>query len=100
MTPRFPEPRSVALVHGEASLDLPPLPPGSCLLLAAAHDELLTLSLVDPQSSVLARDTGHRFNLLDAGGPLCVRKGDGLRLLLKGQGVAWIQLWSKAPPSP
>lgn len=94
LKPLFPEPRSLALSSEGAHLDLPGLPAGACLRVALSAGSTATLSLLDAQGHPLATATSADFVLLDAAGPVCPRRGEGLKLAVRGQGAGLVQAWS------
>lgn len=94
LKPLFPEPRALTLSSEGAQLDLPALPAGACLRVALSVGSTATLSLLDAQGHPLATATSADFVLLDDAGPVCPRRGEGLRLAVRGQGAGLVQAWS------
>lgn len=92
-------PSKLSLASGESTVEVPALPAGVCLRVFSAHQGLLELTLLDAQGAPLARDAGLDFALLNPAGPRCLRQTEKLRLRLRGQGEAWLQLWT-SPPDP
>jgi hypothetical protein len=91
---------------GEASVPLPPLPPGACLRAAAISPEgPVSLALVEGVGDEVALDAHAAFSLVPIEGPLCLGPEGRATLKLRRAGPerpaqppgrVWVQAWASA----
>ncbi len=93
---------------GEATLPLPPLPPGACLRAAAVSPEgPVALALLEGAGDEAASDADAAFSLAPPGGPLCLGPEARVTLRLRraapggpapaGSSRVWVRAWASAP---